>query len=171
MNWNQILRPLKTQIANMVSRAVVRLVDDGQKMQALQVGILDGETRDGVERVQNYGFTSVPLAGAEAVVVFVNGRRDHGLAVAVDDRSHRLTGLEQGEVAIYSETGSKVVLKANGDVEVTPASGVVKVVGDVEADGISLKTHTHPGSTLVTTATVGASATLGTISGNTGAPT
>lgn len=167
----KVLRPLQVRVANMVARAVVNLVDDSTTLQALQLGVLTEETREGVERVQNYGFTSVPLAGAEAVVLFVGGRREHGLAVAVDDRRHRLTGLAAGEVAVYSESGASVVLKANGDVEVTPASGVVKVVGDVVADGISLKTHTHPGSSLTTTATVGATTTPGVIAGNTGAPT
>lgn len=168
--FQKLLRPLQTRIANLVSRATVSRVDDSQKMQSLQLEVLAEETREGVERVQNYGFTSVPLEGAEAVVLFVGGRRDHGLAVAVDDRRHRLKGLQPGEVALYSESGSTVVLKANGDVEITPASGVVTVAGDVSADGISLKTHTHPGSTLTTTATVGASATPGVIAGNTGAP-
>lgn len=146
----RMLRPLATRIANIVARAVVTLVDDSLKMQVLQLGVLAGETRGDVERVQNYGFTSVPLEGAEAVVLFVGGRRDHGLAVAVDDRRHRLTGLEPGEVAIYNDQGSSVVLKANGDIEVSAASGVVKVVGDVTADGVSLKGHTHGPGTFTT---------------------
>jgi phage gp45-like len=166
----KMLRPLALRIANLVARGVVRLVDDGKKLQLLQVDVLTEETRDEVERVQNYGFTSVPLDGAEAVVLFVNGRREHGLVVAVEDRRHRLTELEPGEVAVYSESGSKVLLKVNGDVEITPASGVVKVIGDVTADGISLKSHTHGIGTIATTATIGATPTVGVMSGSTGEP-
>ncbi len=165
------MRPILNRLANLISRVVLNRADDSKKMQALQLTALDGETRENVERVQQYGFTSVPLAGAEGVAVFVGGYRDHGLVVAMDDRRYRPTGLQVGEVALYSSGGTKVLLKANGDVEITPASGTVKVNGDVLAGTISLKHHTHPGSTLTTTATVGASATPGTISGSTGQPT
>lgn len=130
----KMLAPLRTRLANLVSRAVLARVDDSAKLQTVQVNVLAEETRDGVERFQNYGFTSVPLEGAEAVVVFVGGRRDHGLALAVDDRRHRLSGLQPGEVAVYSETGAAVVLKADGSVEVTPGTGaVVKLAGDTDA--------------------------------------
>lgn len=158
----KLLRPLKVLISNMVSRGVVSRVDDAKKMQLVQVGLLADETRDDVERVQNYGFTSVPLEGAETVVLFVGGRRDHGLAVAVDDRRYRLTGLADGEVAVYDQTGSKIVLKANGDVEIVPSSGFVIVTGDVQADGVSLKAHTHAAGTLTNSG--------GSVTGTTGGP-
>lgn len=131
----RMLRPLATRIANIVARAVVTLVDDDLKMQVLQLGVLSGETRGDVERVQNYGFTSVPLEGAEAVVLFVSGRRDHGLAVAVDDRRHRLTGLEPGEVAIYTDEGDRVVIERGGTVRVTASTKVVVDTPLVELAG------------------------------------
>jgi phage baseplate assembly protein V len=134
---DRLLAPLKARLANMIARAVVRLVDDGKMMQTVQVEVGADETRDGVERVQNYGFTSVPLDGAEAVVVFVGGRRDHGLAIAVDDRRHRLTGLESGEVAIYTDQGDAVVIRRGGTIEVTAATKVVLNAPTVELAGDS----------------------------------
>lgn len=124
---DRLLRPLKTRIANLVSRAVVQLVDDSQRMQLLQLGVLDDESREDVERFQNYGFTSVPRDGAEAVVLFVGGKREHGLAIAVDDRRYRITNLNPGEVAVYSDAGSSVVFKASGNIEIT-AAGAANVV-------------------------------------------
>jgi len=130
----RMIRPLKTGLANLVARAVVNLVDDSKKMQTLQLSVLTEETREGVERAQNYGFTSVPMSGAEAVVLFVGGRREHGLAVAVDDRRYRLTGLQPGEVALYHKDGASVVLKADGSIEVTPKPGAtVKLAGETDA--------------------------------------
>lgn len=119
----RMLRPLQNRVANLLARAVLRRVDDSQDLQQLQVDALDGETRDAVERFQQYGFTSVPEDGAEAAVLFVGGHRDHGIAVAVDDRRHRLKGLAAGEVALYHKDGARVLLKANGSIEVTPKSG------------------------------------------------
>lgn len=143
------LRPLATRIANLVARAVVSLVDDDERMQVLQLGVLAGETRGDVERVQNYGFTSVPLEGAEAVVLFVGGRRDHGLAVAVDDRRHRLTGLEPGEVAIYTDEGDRVVIERGGTVRVTASTKVVvdaplvELAGNTDAVALASKVSTE----------------------------
>jgi phage baseplate assembly protein V len=120
---DRLLRPLKQRIANTIARAVVQVINDGTKLQSVQLGAMAGETIDDGERFQEYGFTSVPLDGAEAVVVFPNGDRGHPLVIAIDDRRHRPTGLEAGEVAVYSETGAQVILKANGDIEISCAPG------------------------------------------------
>jgi phage baseplate assembly protein V len=113
----------------------VQFVDDGKKLQVVQLGLGEDETRDGLERFQQYGLTSVPLAGAEAVVLFVGGTRDHGLVVAVDDRRYRPTGLQPGEVAIYNSVGGRVLLKADGTLEVT---GATKFSSTVEATGLKV---------------------------------
>ncbi len=131
----RMLRPVSNRVSNLVSRGVLKLVDDAKKFQALQVELLDGEIRDDVERVQNYGFTSVPVEGAEVVAVCVGGKRDHAVVIAVDDRQYRLRNLESGEVAVYDKTGSKFLLKANGNIEITPSSGTLALVGDMTVSG------------------------------------
>lgn len=121
---NAMVAPLRNRIANMVSRAVVQLVDDSMKMQLLQLSILSDETREKCERVQNYGVSSHPVPGAEAVVLFVGGRRDHGLVVAVDDRRHRIKDLAEGEAALYNGvTGAYILMKADGTIEVQAQAG------------------------------------------------
>ena len=72
----------------------------------------------GAERIQSYGFTSHPLPGADALVLAVGGMRQHPV-VLVDDRRHRMKGLAEGEVGIYSSHGQTIILKANGDIDVT----------------------------------------------------
>lgn len=63
-------------------------------------------------------------------------------------------------------------ITATGDVNVdgtiTASGNITSTNGDVVAGGISLKNHTHDGSTLTTTATVGTGGP-GTIAGSTGA--
>jgi phage baseplate assembly protein V len=146
----QLLRPLATRVANSIARAVVQLVDDGKNLQHLQVGILAGEDGDDAEHHQAYGFSSVPLAGAEAVVVFPNGDRGHPLVVAVSDRRHRPTGGEPGEVTVYNHTGAKILMTEDGDIEVTPAPGRVVFVrtegGDAEpiVKRSEFLAHGHP---------------------------
>lgn len=105
------LQPINRKLRQLASRAVIKLVNDGLKLQELQIVGLSGETLDGVERFQEYGFTSNPKAGAEAITLSVGGNRSHTVIVAVDDRRYRLKGLESGEVALYDDLGQKIVLK------------------------------------------------------------
>lgn len=94
----------------MVGRAVIKLVNDVTRVQGLQVSLLADEAHDFVERFGEYGFTSHPQPGAEAVMVSVGGNRDHGIVIAVEDRRYRLTNLQAGEVAIYDDLGQKITL-------------------------------------------------------------
>lgn len=110
----KLIAPLNRRVRLMVSRAILSAINDAGGIQAVQVKLLEGEVRDGVERFQNYGLTSVPFPGAEGVMVCVSGSRDHGILVAVDDRRYRLKSLLPGEVALYDDQGQKVHLTRNG---------------------------------------------------------
>ncbi len=107
----RVMAPYIRMIRMSIARGVIRLVNDGLKAQELQVGLLADEVRDGIERFQEYGFSSNPFPGAEVVVVFVGGSRDHGIAVACEDRRYRKRDLEPGEAAMYDDQGQAVHLK------------------------------------------------------------
>lgn len=102
------LRELGSRVIMMVSRGVLRGVNDTTARQQLQVELLKGELRDGVERMQSYGLTSHPLGG-DVVAVFLGGNREKGIVLAVDDRRYRLS-LKPGEVALYDDLGNKIEL-------------------------------------------------------------
>jgi phage baseplate assembly protein V len=136
---NVLLDPLRRRLANLVARAVVQLVTDSSTLQHLQLAVLTDETRDGCERFQQYGFTSVPVApnaagAAEAVVLWVGGLRDHPLIVAVDDRRFRKTNLAAGEAALYNHQGVYVLLKTGQVVEVNAPIDLVDGAG-LKVDG------------------------------------
>lgn len=105
---------LMARVRGMVSRAVVNLVNDGAKLQALQVTLLAEQVPDDVEHFQHYGCTSVPHPGAEGIALAVGGSTGHTVVINVDDRRYRLTGLQAGEVALYDDLGHKIHLTRNG---------------------------------------------------------
>lgn len=107
----KVVDPVKRTIISAIARAVIRSIDDSQKMQSAKVGILANVTKDNLEHFQSYGFTSVPLKGAEGVAVFPQGNQDHGILVCVDDRRYRMKGLSDGEVAVYTDEGDYVHFK------------------------------------------------------------
>lgn len=112
--FDRMVAPLRHRVQMLLARAVVQLVADDKGIQALQLAVLDGELVEGAERMQDYGFTSVPFPGAEAVVAFPGGLRSHGLVVAVGDRRYRLKGLQAGEVAVYDDQEQQVVIGREG---------------------------------------------------------
>lgn len=144
-----LVQPVAIRVANLAARAVVQVVNDTAAHQVVQLGVLDGESLDDCENFQGYGFSSVPLSGAEAVAIFPNGDRAHPLIVATDDRRHRPTGLSAGEVAVYNDAGAMVKLTVDGDIEVIPASGrkvLVKSPGgstDALVTKGEFERHTH----------------------------
>lgn len=117
----------------MIGRCVLAAVSDKSKCQSLQITAFDGETHDAVERFQQFGFTAVPVAGAEGICLFVGGGRDHPVVVAVEDRRHRVTGLKPGESAQYNSSGHKLVLYHDRAELVTPRF-VVKAEQEVFLD-------------------------------------
>jgi phage baseplate assembly protein V len=133
----RLTAPLRRAITMMVARCVIELVKDAPKVQEVQIALLADEVRSDVERFQNYGLTSVPLPGMEAVALSVGGNRDHMIVVAIGDRLYRLKDLAAGEVALYDHLGNFVHLKANGTIHIkasrveVEATTVVLLSGDV----------------------------------------
>lgn len=156
----KMTQPLADRVALSVARAILKIVDDSLPIQAVQVDLLSGETRDRVERMQEYGFTSVPLPGCRGISLFIGGDRSSGSIIATEDYRYRKKGLKAGEVAIYTDEGDCIHLKRGRVIEITATNGVTVNAptvtvssGDVIASGISLVNHVHPGCQGGTTGT------------------
>ena len=109
--FKKMIDPVKRSIVSAIARAVIKSIDDTTGIQSAKIAILADLTKDQIEHFQSYGFTSVPKSGAEGVVLFPQGNQDHGILICVDDRRYRFKGLEDGEVALYSDEGDYVHLK------------------------------------------------------------
>lgn len=146
---DQGMRQLFSRIGNMFARGRVRSVNAGGKLQVLQLDLLAGETKDRLEHLEPYGFTSHPKAGAEAAAAFLDGDRSHGIVLVVADRRYRLLGLLAGEMAIHDDLGQKVHLTRTGIVidgaglpiniantpSVTINTPTVTVTGNLQVNG------------------------------------
>ena len=141
MNQREIRRlldPIRARLRLIVSRAIVAAVRDDEGFQILQLKVLAGEVIDGVERFENYGFTSSPPEGSESLVAFVGGSRSHGVAFAVGHRGSRKKDKARGESAQYSDEGDYILLKRGRIIEVF-SGGEIKVTAPVVTiDGAEL---------------------------------
>lgn len=119
LNINRLLDPIARRFRLIISRAKITAVNDGLKAQNIQATVLNGETLDNVERLTEYGLISVPTAGAEAVIGFINAVRDHPVALVIADRRTRVNGLKAGDSGLYHAEGHTVLLTENGEIVIT----------------------------------------------------
>ena len=162
--FDRLIGPLRRRVLLMIGRAVVRVVDDSLKLQAVQVEGLSGEVLDGIERWQQYGFTSVPHPGAEAIIAALGGQRQHSVVLAVEDRRYRVMGLEQGEVCIYTdEDGNdptmahRITLARDRVIKLEAAGVSMELDGDGEAATLTVGMDTIVMDAAGVTITVGGS--------------
>lgn len=99
-------------------RGKVARVQAGGGVQKIQVEGLDGETVQDLEHAENFGFTSNPPAGSDCVVVPLGGKTSHGIIVTTTNGAYRITGLSDGETAVYNADGAKMMLKKGCVIEI-----------------------------------------------------
>jgi phage gp45-like len=102
--------------------------------------LLSGEVVE-VPRIQDFGFSSVPLKNAKAVVGAVGGKTNGYVCIKMDDKNVRAKGLKPGESIQYDAFGQYTHFKANGTIE-QKANNEYKVIvpkmrveGDLEVTG------------------------------------
>jgi phage baseplate assembly protein V len=137
----QQLGSLSRRIALVVGRGILRLVNDAPNCQRLQSEYLRGEVRESMERIQDYGFTSVPHPGQETLALFVGGDRANGVVIAVNDRTYRLNGLQGGEVALYDDLGQKVHLTRDGVTVETPLNVTLSAGKTLRLEAEDIEIH------------------------------
>lgn len=128
----------------MVARGIVKLVQDSG-LQLMQLDLLDEETRDGVERVQNYGHRGHPPQGSTVATVAVAGSRDHLVVVACEHPDH-VPPLDSGESAMYAMFGQLFKMDKEGNVTLTCKDFNIQASGNVTAAAAGNYTATAGGN-------------------------
>lgn len=148
----RMLRPLKNKLFLMIGRGILEAVDASEGTQKIQITGLNGETITGIERLQDYGFASYPKPSStsEAIAAFINGNRDQGLILAVQDRA-LIPSLNEGEVCLFHLNGDTILTIKDGTIEINGNGGTlegavlaskIKSIVDNQVNAI-FNAHTH----------------------------
>ncbi|AWX14277.1 baseplate assembly protein [Mergibacter septicus] len=152
-----------------VFRGKINLVKSTGNIQTVQISALADETLTDVEFMQQFGFTSVPPAGTEAVIVPVGGKTTHSIVIATENGSFRVKALKNGEVAIYDKSGSTIILKEGRVIEVDCDSYNVKCQQfNVNTDGFTVNASSSADFTTPQLTTSQVLTANGQINGNSG---
>lgn len=131
----QVSEMVTNRIRNMFARGEIKKVTKGKTSKA-KVEFLDGEVFDGIEMPHQFGSQSNPPVGSEVIALFLGGNRDHGSIIATFTKAHtQQPDLEEGETAYFDKTGSKIVLKADGSIRMTPSGGTFYITGNIVVSG------------------------------------
>jgi len=141
VNLDRLLEPLRNRIRAIVSRALVSSVTMGEDGMHAEATLLDGEVRDQLEVVQQYGFSSKPAGPTGAVVLFVSGSRESGIMISTKGLSTEMVfTLQDGEVALHTAEGDSVHLKKGRVVSITTNTLEIHAAQEVKIDSPKITT-------------------------------
>jgi phage baseplate assembly protein V len=110
------MNQLFTRLMLLIGRGRFTTVNDSGVAQMVQARMGAIELKDNIPRIAEFGFTSNPPIGSDAVVAFIGGNRDNGVIVATGHQASRPTGLHAGETMLYSQDGKYIYLTASGGI-------------------------------------------------------
>lgn len=128
-----------SRLNNVLCRGIVTAVTTGKRPTA-KVSLLNGETYDGIEFYQHWGFMcSPPVDGStEGLIGFLGGQRDQGVVLKTFNRLKSFKTLNnidlvEGEIALWNKVaGNYIHFKANGDLVIhhSVAGTFIKINAD-----------------------------------------
>jgi len=119
-----------------VARGVAMLVGEGK----VQARVLADEVLPNIDRVEPYGFSYRPKAGAQTFLLFPSGDRSHGIAIIIGDKQYNMQ-LQEGEVALHDDEGNHVHIKRGGEIVATANARITLKAPDIVLDGNVLATQ------------------------------
>lgn len=97
----QLAERIYFRMRNTVSFTKLGIGNDDDEMQHHQAELYEGEVRDGVQRMQEHGLSTMPLPGSHAIIMHHGGQRSIGTVVGTEDPRYRPKGLKPGETHGY----------------------------------------------------------------------
>jgi len=146
--------PIK-KIRQLITMALVKAIDDTTAIQLLKLKLDDIEVMEGIEHLQNYGFTSHPPKESEAIVAQIGGSKENLIALIVESAANRVKDLIEGESAFYSKFGQLIKHKEDGTTEINSGKLIINcdieingnakaIVDPITGFGVDLVSHFHP---------------------------
>lgn len=128
MSQDYSIRALTHRFILMIGRGRILSTNAEGPLLKYQLSVSPKE-RPTIRRMTDFGFTSRPMKGADAVVVFVSGDRSNGMIIATNDLNHMFPLDADGESALFDAFGKSISLKKDGGIVIEAAGADVTVNG------------------------------------------
>jgi phage baseplate assembly protein V len=110
-----MIRRIINRVKNILSQGLIRSVDDSTDIQLVKVAGKSGDVSDEIERIQNYGLSSVPPNDCESIIARLNGDTESSFVIACDNCSDRPKGKDIGDTNLYSIHGQNIEMNSSGN--------------------------------------------------------
>ena len=148
---------------------IVRSTVTGAKpeleLRELQTLYNSTSVQDDMEHLEPYGFTSEPFTDGQtdAVNLYFDDERNHGVVVNVADRRYRIKDMQQGEVAVYDDKGRHIYIKRDC-IEIDGVNSPINVktsgTVNVTAPTVNITGNVNIKGNVVITGTLNTSSTI-----------
>lgn len=133
-----LLTALRQRVHGMLAIArTTAPADESGSIQRLQLLVrgsgAPAELRDPVRSMQIFGLASSPIPGAHHLVVFLDGDRSKGVAIASEDPRYRPEPAE-GETILFNAFGMSIAMSSGG-VAINPNGQKVTIDGTLDVTG------------------------------------
>ncbi|NID15376.1 phage baseplate assembly protein V [Luteibacter yeojuensis] len=126
-SFSGALDRVRRAVQALAGRGRITVSDDTGPAQRLQVKLGPLEVRDTTPRLAEFGFSSRPPAGTDAVLLFLSGDRSNGVVIATGHQASRPRSLEEGETIVYDLFGKFIRLTKDGGIVIEANGSPVTV--------------------------------------------
>jgi phage gp45-like len=111
---HQALRPIYTRFSQIIARGCVTTMDK----ETLQIEFQKEDVQEGIERIEPFGFYSNPGEDSEALILFPDGYRSSGVAIALTQKTLKKPTLPSGAASMVAADGTAVTVEDGGKISI-----------------------------------------------------
>ena len=114
--FSRLIKPRDDRLNNLSRLGKVLMMKAGNT-QSAQVQTANNEIADNVKFIEAYGFTAKPKQNSECILLNIQGNPGNVVALVIGNRELRFKKLNDGEVAMYDDSGKLLHFKNGGIIE------------------------------------------------------
>jgi len=142
--FSRLIKPYDDRQNNMVRFGKMLLLKDG-KTQSVQAETANNEIADNAKYIENYGFTGKPKQKSECVLFNIQGNPGNVVILSIGNRELRFKELNDGEVAMYDDSGNLLHFKNGGIIDFKAPATLNQTAQTINISGttaVNVKTKT-----------------------------
>lgn len=114
--FSRLIKPRDDRLNNLSRLGKVLMMKAGNT-QSAQVQTANNEIADNVKFIEAYGFTAKPKQNSECILLNIQGNPGNVVALVIGNRELRFKKLNDGEVAMYDDSGNLLHFKNGGIID------------------------------------------------------
>lgn len=114
--FSRLIKPRDDRLNNLSRLGKVLMMKAGNT-QSAQVQTANNEIADNVKFIEAYGFTAKPKQNGECILLNIQGNPGNVVALVIGNRELRFKKLNDGEVAMYDDSGNLLHFKNGGVID------------------------------------------------------